>query len=142
VTVCWLISCLFVVWSVCLCLSVTIVYAPLVCLFPTRRSSDLGLLEGTPGSEDVVDHTVVLRATDRPDDYAFQNFVITVNPSGDFDTLAGPSSIVASADAYVRGGTYANTNFGSETELFVKNDKTANNTRERSEEHTSELQSR
>ena len=89
-----------------------------------------GLLEGTPGSEDVGDHTVVLRATDRPDDYAFQNFVITVNPAGDFDTLAGPSSIVASADAYVRGGTYANTNFGSETELFVKNDKTANNTRE------------
>src|SRR5690606_24730119 len=66
--------------------------------------------------------------TVRDDDGAVSNQAtvsVQVNPAS-----GGGGEIVASADAYVRGGTYANTNFGSETELFVKNDKTANNTRE------------
>jgi hypothetical protein len=87
----------------------------------TSSGSGSGVLEGTPSSGDTGAHSVVLRASDGNGGTAQQSFSIQVG------TSSGP---IVAADAFVRAGSYANTNFGSEIGLTIKNDKKSDNTRE------------
>jgi hypothetical protein len=59
-----------------------------------------------------------VRATNSVGASAWSNTASATTQSG---TSTG-STIVASEDAYVRGGTYGSTNYGSDTTLSVKND--------------------